>query len=52
MFIEFERNKEEVYEFLSKYFYVFRITKGWKLIPFEKLEEFKKEKYLSQMYFV
>jgi len=36
MFIEFRYNKEELYEFLSKYFdNIFRITKDGRLVPFD-----------------
>jgi len=36
MFVEFEYNKEELYDFLSKYFDVFRITKDGRLVPFNE----------------
>ena len=39
MFVEFERNKEELYEYLKQYFDVFRITKNGRLIPFNKAKE-------------
>jgi len=39
MFVEFECNKEELYEYLTQYFDVFRITKNGRLIPFNKVKE-------------
>lgn len=40
MFIEYERNKEEVYDFLAKYFEIYRITNDGKLIQAKDDKDF------------
>lgn len=38
MFIEYVYNKEELFNFLSKYFDIYRITKDGQLVPLEEME--------------